>query len=205
MAVGFVGLGIMGSGMAARLQAAGFDLVVTNRTRQGRRAARRASAWADRPADVGKQVEVLFTMLADPTAVASRSRRCRRISGTAEAWCNLGGLQHHNPAFARKLAEQVSPSGFAFWMPRCWAARTRLRTVNSRSSSAAMRAHDVDACRPYFAAMGNEVKARGTRSGAGHVVQARVQLPLRSGRPDLLGGARLRRIHGLDRRTLLDT
>ena len=39
-AVGFIGLGIMGSRMAACLRAAGFELTVFNRTRE------RADEWA---------------------------------------------------------------------------------------------------------------------------------------------------------------
>ncbi len=69
--VGFVGLGIMGSRMAANLAAAGHDLVVHNRTRS------KAEAWvaehggtvADRPADVGAGADVVITMVVDGAQV----------------------------------------------------------------------------------------------------------------------------------------
>jgi 3-hydroxyisobutyrate dehydrogenase-like beta-hydroxyacid dehydrogenase len=65
MRVGWIGLGIMGSRMAANLARAGHELVVHNRTRE------RAEAWvaehggtvADAPADV--RGAVVFTMLVD--------------------------------------------------------------------------------------------------------------------------------------------
>jgi 3-hydroxyisobutyrate dehydrogenase-like beta-hydroxyacid dehydrogenase len=41
MKIGFIGLGIMGSRMAANLQKHGYSLVVFNRTRQSR-----AAAWS---------------------------------------------------------------------------------------------------------------------------------------------------------------
>ncbi|MEA2288640.1 MAG: 3-hydroxyisobutyrate dehydrogenase, partial [Solirubrobacteraceae bacterium] len=65
--VGFIGLGIMGSRMAANLRRAGFELVVFNRTRE------RAEAWAAEhgatvaatPAEVGRRSDVVITMVVD--------------------------------------------------------------------------------------------------------------------------------------------
>src|SRR5205807_9992166 len=70
MRVGFVGLGAMGSRMAANLQKSGCQLVVFNRTRdKAASLVSEGATWADTPAAVGEQVEVLFTMLAHPAAV----------------------------------------------------------------------------------------------------------------------------------------
>jgi 3-hydroxyisobutyrate dehydrogenase len=65
--VGFLGLGIMGSRMAANAARAGFELIVWNRTRE------RAEAFADEhgaalaatPAEAAAQVEMLVTMVVD--------------------------------------------------------------------------------------------------------------------------------------------
>ncbi|MEA2246817.1 MAG: 3-hydroxyisobutyrate dehydrogenase [Solirubrobacteraceae bacterium] len=65
--VGFIGLGIMGSRMAANLRRAGVELTVFNRTR------RRAEEWAvehgatvaDSPAEVGRAADVVITMVVD--------------------------------------------------------------------------------------------------------------------------------------------
>src|SRR5919204_897991 len=67
MHVGFIGLGIMGSRMAANLRRAGHELTVWNRT------AERARQWAEvhggtvaeRPADVAAAGEVVVTMVVD--------------------------------------------------------------------------------------------------------------------------------------------
>ena len=69
--VGFIGLGIMGSRMAANLGRAGFDLTVWNRTRAT------ADAWAERhgasvadsPADLAARSDVVITMVVDDAQV----------------------------------------------------------------------------------------------------------------------------------------
>jgi 3-hydroxyisobutyrate dehydrogenase-like beta-hydroxyacid dehydrogenase len=73
MRVGFCGLGIMGSRMAANLAAAGHEVTVFNRTRE------KADAWAARhggrvaatPADAADGADVLITMLVDGDQVAA--------------------------------------------------------------------------------------------------------------------------------------
>ena len=70
-AVGFIGLGIMGSRQAANLCRAGYELTVYNRTRE------RAEAWAAEhggtvattPAEVGAASDVVITMVVDGAQV----------------------------------------------------------------------------------------------------------------------------------------
>ena len=65
--VGFIGLGIMGSRMAACLRRAGFELVVWNRTRATADAwaAEHGATVAESPAEVGAQCGVVVTMVVD--------------------------------------------------------------------------------------------------------------------------------------------
>src|SRR6059036_3312581 len=70
MKIGFIGLGIMGNRMAANLQKKGHSLVVFNRTREkAEPLIAEGAEWADSPAALARQVEVIFTMLAHPDAV----------------------------------------------------------------------------------------------------------------------------------------
>src|SRR5882757_2438254 len=70
MKIGFIGLGIMGSRMAANMQKAGYSLVVYNRTREkAEDLVAGGATWADSPAALAAQVEIVFTMLASPAAV----------------------------------------------------------------------------------------------------------------------------------------
>src|SRR6266576_1984293 len=70
MKIGFIGLGIMGSRMAANLQKHGDSLVVFNRTRaKAQPLLDQGACFADSPAKLAEQGDVLFTMLAHPDAV----------------------------------------------------------------------------------------------------------------------------------------
>jgi 3-hydroxyisobutyrate dehydrogenase-like beta-hydroxyacid dehydrogenase len=69
--VGFVGLGIMGSRMAANLRRAGYELTVFNRTRERADAfaAEHGATVADTPADVGAASDLVITMVVDGAQV----------------------------------------------------------------------------------------------------------------------------------------
>src|SRR5215210_1152124 len=72
-AIGFIGLGIMGSRMAAVLRRAGFELTVFNRTRE------RAESWAAEhgghvagsPREVAERSDVVITIVVDGPQVES--------------------------------------------------------------------------------------------------------------------------------------
>src|SRR6059036_1812660 len=105
MKIGFIGLGIMGSRMAANLQKNGHPLVVFNRTRaKAEPLLGPCGQFADSPAKLAEQVDVLFTMLAHPDAVE-------------QAALVANGFLHHlrpnalwvdsssvNPSFSKKMA-----------------------------------------------------------------------------------------------------
>lgn len=68
--IGFVGLGRMGQAMSGRLLDAGFPLSVYNRTRaKANDLLARGAIWADSPAALTEQSDIIFTMLTDDHAV----------------------------------------------------------------------------------------------------------------------------------------
>jgi len=70
MKVGFIGLGMMGKGMAANLQKAGHDLVVHDLNRAAAEPfLAKGAAWAASPRQVGEACEVVFTSLPMPADV----------------------------------------------------------------------------------------------------------------------------------------
>lgn len=70
MKIGFVGLGMMGAGMASNLQKAGFELVVHDLTRQAASRHLNAGAtWADSPKALAAACDVVFTSLPTPADV----------------------------------------------------------------------------------------------------------------------------------------
>jgi len=70
-AIGFIGLGSMGSGMTRNLQKAGYQLVVNDVRREAAAELVAGGAtWADTAADVAARSEIVITMLPTPRHVA---------------------------------------------------------------------------------------------------------------------------------------
>lgn len=70
MVVGYIGLGKMGGNMALRLLEQGVDLVVTDVSQAAAQAVLDAGArWADTPAEVAAQVDLVLTSLPGPPQV----------------------------------------------------------------------------------------------------------------------------------------
>ncbi len=70
MKIGFIGLGMMGAGMASNLQKAGHDLVVHDLTRQAASKHLNAgAAWAESPRAVAEACDLVFTSLPTPADV----------------------------------------------------------------------------------------------------------------------------------------
>jgi 3-hydroxyisobutyrate dehydrogenase-like beta-hydroxyacid dehydrogenase len=105
MKIGFIGLGIMGSRMAANLQEHGFALVVFNRTRaKAQPLLDKGATFAESPAELAEQADVLFTMLAHPDAVAQAALRGNGFLNHLKPnalWVDCSSV---NPSFSRKMA-----------------------------------------------------------------------------------------------------
>jgi len=115
MKIGFIGLGIMGSRMAANLQKGGHSLVVFNRTREKAESLIAEGAqWADSPAVLAPQVEVVFTMLAHPAAVEEAALGqdgfLSRLA-PGRIWIDCSTV---NPSFSRKMAAAAEALNIRF-------------------------------------------------------------------------------------------
>ena len=130
MKIGFIGLGIMGSRMAANLQKHGYSLVLFNRTRaKAEPLLGPCGTFADSPAKLAEQVEVLFTMLAHPGAVDEA------------ALSPNGFLDHLKPNALWVDCSSVNPS-FSKKMATATAAR-RIRFVDAPVTGSAPAAADA--------------------------------------------------------------
>ena len=70
MKIGFIGLGMMGAGMASNLQKAGHDLVVHDLSRQAASRHLNAGAvWVESPRALAEAVDLVFTSLPTPADV----------------------------------------------------------------------------------------------------------------------------------------
>lgn len=72
MKIGFIGLGLMGRGMAANLQKAGHDLTVSDLSRDAAEPfIERGATWAGTPRALAEACDVVFTSLPTPADVES--------------------------------------------------------------------------------------------------------------------------------------
>src|SRR6267378_3764504 len=116
MKIGFIGLGIMGSRMAANLQKHGHSLVVFNRTRaKAEPLLGPCGTFSDSPAKVADQVDILFTVLADPDAVEEAALRANGFLNYLSPnglWVDCSSV---NPSFSKKMAAATA-GNLVFWV-----------------------------------------------------------------------------------------
>jgi 3-hydroxyisobutyrate dehydrogenase/glyoxylate/succinic semialdehyde reductase len=180
MKIGFIGLGIMGSRMAANLQGQGYQLVVFNRTRaKADPLLGPCGTFADSPAKLAEQVEIVFTMLAEPLAVE-------------QAALGPGGFLSHlrpnalwvdcssvNPSFSRKMAAE--------------AATRQVRFIDAPVTGSApvaagaqltfwvgAKTVDLERIRPVLLSMGNKIVHTGEQ-GSGTSMKMVINLLLGTG------------------------
>lgn len=177
MKIGFIGLGIMGSRMAANLQKHGHSLVVFNRTRaKAEPLLGPCGTFADSPAKLAEQVDVLFTMLPDPDAVKQTALGLNgfldHLRPTA-VWVDCSSV---NPSFSKNMAAE--------------AARRNIRFVDAPVTGSAVPAAeakltfwvgaepaDLERIRPLLLCMGNKIVHTGGH-GAGTSVKMVVNVLL---------------------------
>jgi len=157
MKIGFIGLGIMGSRMAANLQTHGYSLVVFNRTRaKAEPLLGPCGTFSDSPAKLAQQVDVLFTMLAHPDAVEQAALDANGFLNHLRPnalWVDCSSV---NPSFSHKMAAE--------------AARRQIRFVDAPvTGSAPVAAEakltfwvgakevDLEAIRSLLLCMGNKI------------------------------------------------
>jgi 3-hydroxyisobutyrate dehydrogenase-like beta-hydroxyacid dehydrogenase len=111
--IGFLGLGIMGSRMAANLRRAGYELVVWNRTRATAEAwaVEHGAAVADTPADVAAACEVAITMVVDGEQVRSVAEAMLQAEVEDRLLVDMSTI---GPAAARDVAARLGERGWRF-------------------------------------------------------------------------------------------
>lgn len=157
MRVGFIGLGIMGSRMAANLQGAGYELRLYNRSAaKGAPLVARGAQWADSPAGAAGGVEILFTMLAHPEAVREMALG---EGGFLDAlppgslWVDCSTL---HPSFSREMAAEAHARGVHFCDAPVGGSRQPAESAQLLFLVGGSEA-DVRRCEPLLMAMGNRV------------------------------------------------
>ena len=104
--LGFIGMGGMGSRMAARLLAAGYDVTIYNRARERtQQLAERGATVAATPAELAADVDVVLSSLADDAAVDSVMTGLRGALAAARPGTIFIEMSTVSPATSRRLYE----------------------------------------------------------------------------------------------------
>src|ERR1700756_5054130 len=108
MKIGFIGLGIMGSRMAANLQKHGYALVVFNRTSAKAEPLREQGAKvAESAAQLAARADWLFTMLSQPEAVEQTALGSDGFLNHLRANTTWIDCSTVGPSFSKKMAAEA--------------------------------------------------------------------------------------------------
>jgi 3-hydroxyisobutyrate dehydrogenase-like beta-hydroxyacid dehydrogenase len=162
MKIGFIGLGIMGSRMAANLLKKGHELTVHNRTR-GKAEALIASGakWANTPAEAAKDVKVIITMLAKPDVVEEAA--IHKENGFLDRleknglWIDCSTV---NPSFSKRMAQEAIRRKVRFLDAPVMGSKIPAEQGQLMFLVGGNKA-DVEEARPLFEAMGRAVVPAG--------------------------------------------
>src|SRR5580700_10642605 len=204
MKIGFIGLGIMGSRMAANLQKHGYSLVVFNRTRaKAEPLIDNGATFAESPAKVAEQVDVLFTMLAHPDAVEQAALGTNGFLNDLKpnaVWVDCSSV---NPSFSKKMAAA--------------AAARQIRFVDAPVTGSAAVAEegklvfwvggedaDLETIRSFLLCMGNRIVHVGGH-GMGTSMKMVINLLLGNGMAAFAEGMALGEGLGISRKVLFDS
>ncbi len=112
MKIGYIGLGLMGKPMARNIMKAGYEMVVHNRSRQSvQELVSEGALAAFSPAEVAKQVDVVFTNLPDSPDVEEVALGPDGIIEGAHHGLIFVDHSTIKPAVARKIAEKLAEKG----------------------------------------------------------------------------------------------
>jgi 3-hydroxyisobutyrate dehydrogenase len=154
-AVGFIGLGIMGSRQAANLRRAGFDVTVYNRTRE------RADAWAAEhgghvagtPREVAERSETVITMVVDGPQVDEMLLGEDGAVHGAKPGTLFVDMSTIGPADTRRIAGELVERGYRFVDAPVTGSAPKAED-GTLTIMAGGSEEDVASARPLFEAMG---------------------------------------------------
>jgi 3-hydroxyisobutyrate dehydrogenase-like beta-hydroxyacid dehydrogenase len=203
MKIGFVGLGHMGSAMAANLVKAGHDVTVFNRSPEKRRALLELGAHEAESVADACHGQVIITMLADDTAVADVALAKYGIVETLAKGAIHLSMSTISVALSKRLSETHAHAGQRFVAAPVFgrpdaAAAAKLFIVAAGEPAA------VEACKPLFDALGQTTFPISTEPAAANLVKLSGNFLLAAAIEALGEAIALVGKAGIDRRAYVD-
>jgi 3-hydroxyisobutyrate dehydrogenase len=152
--LGYLGLGLMGTPMARRLLAAGYDVTVWNRSTD--KAAALVAAGAKRatsPRDVLASAGIVFMCVTDATAVDEVIFGLQGLSAAPGAGKLMVDFSSIHPDAARDIAVRLKAANGMGWIDAPVSGGTKGAEEGTLAVMAGGDAADVERVRPYVLAM----------------------------------------------------
>jgi 2-hydroxy-3-oxopropionate reductase len=155
--VGFIGLGIMGSGMTHNLLRASVDLTVYNRSPEGMQPlANAGAATAASPAGLASAVDVVFICVSDTPDVEGVLFGDAGVLQGARSGSLVVDMSTISPAATRQFAERLAERGVAM-LDAPVSGGSEGAAKGTLSIMVGGEAADVERARPYLEAMGSTI------------------------------------------------
>ena len=169
-ALGFIGLGIMGQGMARNLLKHGHSVTVWNRTQAKAEAlVAEGAAWADSPAAVAAASDIVFTCVSDTPDVEAVILGPGGVIEGAREGALVVDMSTISPAATRAIAARLAEKGVGMLdAPVSGGSEGAARGTLSIMVGGA--AEQVERARPCFEAMGKTITHVGG-NGDGQMVK----------------------------------
>jgi len=173
--VGYIGLGLMGKPIARNILRAGYPLVVHNRSQGSvNELVKEGAIPAENPAQVARQVDVIFTNLPDSPDVEKVALGENGIIDGVHTGLIFVDNSTIKPTTARKIAEKLGELGVA-----CLDAPVSGGDIGAQKGTLAIMVggpkNAVETVLPIFNSIGKTVTHVG-ESGAGQIAKAANQI-----------------------------
>lgn len=181
--IGFIGLGVMGTSMAAHLMAAGHSLTVFNRTREKAEGLiKRGAQWADTPGAVAAASDILISMVGYPHDVEKIYFGEGGILSAMKAGGYVVDMTTSSPKLARRLYEAAKEREIA-----SLDAPVSGGDIGARNASLVVMVGGdrvaFDAAKPIFELLGRTIRYFGP-AGSGQYAKMANQIAIAS---DMMG------------------
>lgn len=201
--VAFIGLGVMGAGMASRLAENGHDITVYNRTRsKADEVGELGAKVAETPADAAKDADVVMISLADQNVVSKVVFEKDGIFETLGEGSYVLDMSTVTPEFARELNGRAREAGYRH-LDTCVLGNPMHARQGELRVMAGGDEADFKAVEPLLEAVGKEVTYLG-EAGMGATMKLVLNMLMGVQMPALAEAVVFGERAGLDREKILE-
>jgi 3-hydroxyisobutyrate dehydrogenase len=201
--IAFIGLGVMGAGMASRLAENGHDITVYNRTRsKADEVGELGAKVANTPADAAKDADVVMISLADQNVVSKVVFDEDGIFETLGEGSYVLDMSTVTPEFARELNDKAREAGYRH-LDTCVLGNPMHARQGELRVMAGGDEADFKAVEPLLEAVGKEVTYLG-EAGMGATMKLVLNMLMGVQMPALAEAVVFGERAGLDREKILE-